>query len=1084
MSTVRRALLRASLAALILIAVGPVAGAGAAPGIAIVSPSNGSYTSNQLPLFSGATDDTADPLTLDIYEGTFAAGVPAEMLFTPFAPSGGTWELTPILPLPSGTYTAVAEQTELASAETGMSAPVTFTVDTIAPIVSVNPVDSPTSDPSPTFTGSAGAVAGDEAEVSVTVYQGGSVGGAVAVSKRVSVGGGASWVYTPSSQLADGAYTVQAAQSDAAGNVGLSAPVTFTVDTTAPVVSLNAVGSPTNDATPTLGGGAGTAEGDESTVAVTVYHGDSVGGGMAASASVPVGGGALWSYVLSSSLADGTYTAQVTQNDAAGNQGVSAPVTFKVDTTPPVLEVATPINNAFLNSSRPTFSGSAGNASGDRSSITLNIYTGASASGSPAQTFALTRTGASWSTGSSGPQLADGLYTVQATQSDSAGNTGTSSPQTFTIKTNPPVVTLNPVGSITNDPTQNFSGSADTSNEDSKLVTVKLYDGGSSSGKLAQAPMMVFESSDGSWSAGPTQHLGDGAYTAQAEQEDFASNTGVSLPVTFTVDTTPPALSLAAPASSAFLKSPQPTFSGSAGNATGDSPSVLLSIYTGASASGSPLQALTIARSGASWTTGSTGPQLPDGVYTAQATQSDAAGNTGTSGAHTFTIKTNSPVVTLNTPRPHTKDATPSFSGTADTKLADDEFVTLQLYSGVSATGKPKKSYEAAVTNEGLWSTGPIGRLADGVYTVQAEQQDRVGHTGVSLPYTFTVDTVVPVVTLRVPADGSATSSATQPVNGSAGTAEGDVPTVIVRLFSGSSVGQEGSPSAQLESIEVGASDGVWSTAFAELTPGIYTARAEQADEAGNLGLSSTSTFTVTAPHSGPSTPNNPSGVSAQNASPTPGPPAASFTWIPSAPTAGRSISLVSNSTDAGSPITVYAWDVADKGIFTAGPQVLSTSFSTPGSHIVRLRVTDAAGASSIATETIEVSPARAPLMQPFPVVRIAGSDTFAGVRLSLLTVQAPTGARVTVRCRNRGCPTSSESSIARASGSRRGTALVTFRRFESSLRAGVVLEIRVWKRGEIGKYTRFSIRRGKPPVRVDECLAPAGVKPMTCPSS
>jgi hypothetical protein len=66
----------------------------------------------------------------------------------------------------------------------------------------------------------------------------------------------------------------------------------------------------------------------------------------------------------------------------------------------------------------------------------------------------------------------------------------------------------------------------------------------------------------------------------------------------------------------------------------------------------------------------------------------------------------------------------------------------------------------------------------------------------------------------------------------------------------------------------------------------------------------------------------------------------------------------------------------------------------------------------------------------------------------------------------------------------KRGIAPVEFRRFERSLRVGVTLEILVSKPGEIGKYTRFAIRRGKLPERVDMCLDSTGVKPLVCPSS
>ena len=206
--------------------------------------------------------------------------------------------------------------------------------------------------------------------------------------------------------------------------------------------------------------------------------------------------------------------------------------------------------------------------------------------------------------------------------------------------------------------------------------------------------------------------------------------------------------------------------------------------------------------------------------------------------------------------------------------------------------------------------------------------------------------------------------------------------------------------------------------------------------------------------------------------------------WFPSAPTTGQSVSLVSTSTDTVSPITAFAWALTGNGAFHAGGQLLTTSFSTPGSHVVRLRVTDANGLSSVATQTIQVTSAPLFLMQPFPIVRIAGSETLSGVRLRLLTAQAPVGARVTVSCRGRGCPAKSEGQVALSRKRHGGTVVVEFRRFERSLRAGVILEIRISKRGEIGKFTRFVVRRGKLPERVDMCLDAAGVSPLVCPPS
>src|SRR5205823_6598829 len=150
-------------------------------------------------------------------------------------------------------------------------------------------------------------------------------------------------------------------------------------------------------------------------------------------------------------------------------------------------------------------------------------------------------------------------------------------------------------------------------------------------------------------------------------------------------------------------------------------------------------------------------------------------------------------------------------------------------------------------------------------------------------------------------------------------------------------------------------------------------------------------TFTVTAPSGSPLT--SPAEVS-------PAAPAASFRWFPAVPKTGEAVSLVSTSTDVSSPIAGIAWALTSNGSFQGGGTVLTTAFSTHGAHVVRLRVTNADGVSSVATETINVVGPTVSLMQPFPVVRIVGAETPSGVKLRLLGVlQTPAGALITLRC-------------------------------------------------------------------------------------
>jgi hypothetical protein len=211
-------------------------------------------------------------------------------------------------------------------------------------------------------------------------------------------------------------------------------------------------------------------------------------------------------------------------------------------------------------------------------------------------------------------------------------------------------------------------------------------------------------------------------------------------------------------------------------------------------------------------------------------------------------------------------------------------------------------------------------------------------------------------------------------------------------------------------------------------------------------------------------------------------PPVASFVWFPAFPHTNERVSLVSTSTDLTSPIRTFAWDLADDGPFgafvAAGPAV-TTTFSTPADHVMRLRVTAANGLSGIAAETIRMSPPPVGVMHPFPIVRIAGTDFASGVKIRLLAVKAPAGARITVSCRGRRCPIKAVSRLVPL-----GKAVsVRFRRFERFLRASLTLEIRISREREIGGYTRFTIRRRRLPFRVDSCLDAAGITPIACPS-
>jgi PKD repeat protein len=233
-------------------------------------------------------------------------------------------------------------------------------------------------------------------------------------------------------------------------------------------------------------------------------------------------------------------------------------------------------------------------------------------------------------------------------------------------------------------------------------------------------------------------------------------------------------------------------------------------------------------------------------------------------------------------------------------------------------------------------------------------------------------------------------------------------------------------------------------------------------------GLVSEVTKTVTVP--APAAGNGPPGASNR-------PPEASFRISPRPPTAGRRTELISTSVDPDGPIASLAWDLDGDGEFDDGSGGVVKHKFSKGEARVGLRVVDGDGAADSVYKTITFERS-APLLTPFPIVRLAGELRPSGAtEIEKLSVRAPKGAEVEVRCKGKDCPFRQDERGAK-------TARVKFPKIERVLDPGVIIKVLVSERGMIGKFTRFKLRDGKPPKRTDRCLAPNGRKPIACPSS
>ena len=277
---------------------------------------------------TGAAGDT-----VTVYDGSTA-------LATVTVAGDGTWSYT-LGALSEGSHSLTATQTDSFGNTGAASAALALTVDTVAPTVAITATGGLTNQPGQTVSGTVDSA---DSGTTVTVYDGTTVLGTATVASD------GSWS-TAVTLTGDGAHTLVATDTDAAGNTGSSSGVRYTLDTIAPVAPtgladtgdtngyVNAAGDTTTQSL------TGTAEAGAT---VTVYdHGVAIGTAQANAAG-------QWSFVISV-LGNGTqhaFTARAT--DAAGNTGaVSNALAFTVDTTVPTLADAA-IRNGFVNAAADT----------------------------------------------------------------------------------------------------------------------------------------------------------------------------------------------------------------------------------------------------------------------------------------------------------------------------------------------------------------------------------------------------------------------------------------------------------------------------------------------------------------------------------------------------------------------------------------------------------------------------------------------------------------------------------------------------------------------------------------------------------
>ncbi|HXE46044.1 MAG TPA: Ig-like domain-containing protein [Conexibacter sp.] len=620
--------------------------------------------------------------------------------------------------------------------------------------------------------------------------------------------------------------------------------------------------------------------------------------------------------------------------------------------------------------------------------------------------------------------LPDGAYVFRVRATDDQLEQ-TEMTQSFTVDTTAPSLSVDSGPSrATNDATPSFGFTA----EAGATVECSVDQGRPAYGSCTTAISHTV--------AGP---LADGSYVFRVRATDAAGNQAV-LTRSFSVDTTAPSLSVD---------------SGPSGLTNDATPSFGFTAEVGATVECSVDQGSAAYGPCTSGATEVVGAPLADGSYVFRVRATDAAGNE-TVLTQSFTVDTVAPVVGVTSgPAGPTNDTTPSFGFTAEVGAT----VECSVDQGTPVYGPCSTAVSDTVG----------APLADGAYVFRVRATDAAGNQAVATQ-SFSVDTAAPSLSID---------------SGPAGLTNDATPSFGFTAEAGATVEcsvDQGSPA-------YGPCTSATTNVVASALPdGTYTFRVRATSGVGNHAVDSR-TFTVDT-----------------------APPALSVDFGPSGTTSDNT-PLFGFSAEAGATVECSI----DQGTPAYRPCASATTDAAfaplaDGAYVFRVRATDAAGNAVVLTRSFTVDtapPTPAPpsptpnptppttppvtpkpsgpqLLSPFPLVRISGTLTSTGARIRLLSVRAPRGALVRVAITpacSRKARSSRRCRVVRAAATVGRSDGVAFRSLARTYRTGTVIVVRVWRSDRIGKYTRFTIVRGRAPVRVDQCLLPAATRGSRCPS-
>ncbi len=442
------------------------------------------------------------------------------------------------------------------------------------------------------------------------------------------------------------------------------------------------------------------------------------------------------------------------------------------------------------NDTTPTITGTANAVPG--STVTLVVT---DANGNQQTLTATVQPDGSYSVDVTTP-LAEGSYTVTATVTDPAGNTGTASDK-GSVDVTAPVITVDAPDN-TNDTTPTITGKTDAA--EGSTVTIVVTDA-----KGDKQTLSATVQPDGSYSVDVTTPLAEGNYKVDASVTDTAGNNGTASDKG-SVDVTAPTITVDAPDNT---NDTTPTITGTTNAVPG---STVTLVVTDANGTQQTLTA-TVQPDGG-YSVDVTTP-LAEGSYQVTASVTDPASNTGTA-TDNGSVDVSAPTISVDAPD-NTNDTTPTITGKTD--AAEGSTVTIVV---TDAKGD-KQTLSATVDKDGNYSVDVTTPLAEGNYKADASVKDKAGNTG-SATDNGSVDVSAPTISVDAPDN---TNDTTPTITGKTDAAEGSTVTIVVT----DAKGDKQTLSATVDK------DGNYSVdVTTPLAEGNYKADASVKDKAGNTG--------------------------------------------------------------------------------------------------------------------------------------------------------------------------------------------------------------------------------------------------------